>query len=138
MFIAQRMLFTDCRKTHTCSLLFFSFFSVTRALSRALKIVNITLPVATLPRRIITRRQTTTTPNPKPKQCKRTAARINTFNDASTQVSRIWCVCRRSSFGTMIMCNNPNCVIIWFHLRCVNMARAPKGDWFCHNCRLIR
>lgn len=44
-----------------------------------------------------------------------------------------FCVCRGVSFGDMIACDNPDCLIEWFHLPCVNLISAPK-KWFCPQC----
>ena len=32
---------------------------------------------------------------------------------------RIYCICRRQSFGKMIVCSNPHCKIEWFHYPCI-------------------
>lgn len=47
----------------------------------------------------------------------------------------IWCSCNRQAFGEMIACDNRNCTIKWFHLECVSLTEAPKGKWFCPDCR---
>ena len=33
------------------------------------------------------------------------------------------------------MCENDDWKISWFHFRCLKITRAPKGDWFCPDCR---
>lgn len=45
-----------------------------------------------------------------------------------------YCYCRVVSFGEMIACENPECLIEWFHLPCVGLQKAPKGKWFCKEC----
>ncbi|RPA88196.1 hypothetical protein BJ508DRAFT_202320, partial [Ascobolus immersus RN42] len=48
----------------------------------------------------------------------------------------VYCVCRRVSDGTMVMCDNPNCEKEWFHLGCVGLKQAPssKRKWYCPEC----
>lgn len=45
-----------------------------------------------------------------------------------------YCLCRGVSHGDMIACDNFECPIEWFHYSCVNLARAPKGKWYCGQC----
>jgi len=45
-----------------------------------------------------------------------------------------YCVCGQVSFGQMIMCDNKNCPIEWFHFQCVNLNAPPRGKWFCDRC----
>ena len=35
----------------------------------------------------------------------------------------------------MIDCDDPNCVIQWFHSPCVGVDKHPQGKWFCPTCR---
>ena len=35
----------------------------------------------------------------------------------------------------MIGCDNADCEIEWFHFKCMNITRAPRGNWFCKSCR---
>ena len=46
-----------------------------------------------------------------------------------------YCICQKWSFGQMIACDNPNCKIEWFHYSCVGLTSAPKGNWYCPDCR---
>jgi hypothetical protein len=34
----------------------------------------------------------------------------------------VYCTCRRVSFGNMIACENPDCLIEWYHFTCVNLT----------------
>jgi len=49
-----------------------------------------------------------------------------------------YCYCKGKDDGTrMICCDNDNCASgQWFHYRCVNIKRAPRGQWFCRECRV--
>lgn len=49
-----------------------------------------------------------------------------------------WCVCRQPSFGQMIFCDNPTCLIKWFHMDCVKIQVVPEGNWYCQNCNLLQ
>ena len=60
---------------------------------------------------------------------------INTSPESSLSVEKLWCVCRKPSSGDMIGCENLECETEWFHFECLNIRKAPKGAWFCPNCR---
>lgn len=50
----------------------------------------------------------------------------------------LWCVptlLLLSSAGEMIACDNPQCEMQWFHLGCVGLSEAPKGAWYCDQCK---
>ena len=47
----------------------------------------------------------------------------------------IYCTCRRVSFGDMVQCDAPHCHYEWFHFECVGVSQAPKGKWYCPQCR---
>lgn len=47
----------------------------------------------------------------------------------------VYCLCKQLSYGEMILCDNMQCAIQWFHFDCVNVQQNPKGKWFCPNCR---
>lgn len=46
-----------------------------------------------------------------------------------------YCLCSQVSYGEMIGCDNPDCLIEWFHFQCVRLIVKPKGKWFCPNCK---
>jgi len=50
-----------------------------------------------------------------------------------------YCTCGQISYGDMIACDNDGCAREWFHLACVGLARAPRGNakWYCEECREI-
>ena len=37
----------------------------------------------------------------------------------------------------MIGCDNPHCLLEWFHLGCVGLltTNRPRGKWYCPDCR---
>ena len=45
------------------------------------------------------------------------------------------CTCRGPSQDDMIACHNPDCPVQWYHYACVGLKRAPRGKWFCPDCR---
>uniref|UniRef100_A0A1X7UUA2 PHD-type domain-containing protein n=1 Tax=Amphimedon queenslandica TaxID=400682 RepID=A0A1X7UUA2_AMPQE len=47
----------------------------------------------------------------------------------------LYCICKKDRPGCMIACDNPSCKVEWFHYACVNIKRAPKGAWFCPDCK---
>ena len=53
--------------------------------------------------------------------------------ESSGNESELWCIYQvgGSVCGDMIECCNEHCEIKWFHLQCMSLAVAPKGDWYC-------
>ncbi|KRX61329.1 Bardet-Biedl syndrome 2 -like protein [Trichinella sp. T9] len=47
----------------------------------------------------------------------------------------IYCYCNQPSFGSMVACDSLTCKYEWFHYECVGVTEAPKGDWYCPDCR---
>ncbi|XP_041374186.1 uncharacterized protein LOC121387226 [Gigantopelta aegis] len=45
-----------------------------------------------------------------------------------------WCICAEVEYGRMIKCDNEDCPYQWFHYKCVNIRRKPRGKWFCASC----
>lgn len=43
----------------------------------------------------------------------------------------LFCLCNEPEYGKMIVCDNDDCEIVWFHYKCVNVRRKPSGEWFC-------
>ena len=50
----------------------------------------------------------------------------------------VYCYCQRVSFGEMVACDNPDCLIEWFHYECVGLDEPPKGKWYCKDCEELR
>lgn len=47
-----------------------------------------------------------------------------------------YCTCRQGQGrGRMIACDNNLCPIEWFHFKCVQVTRKPRGNWYCPGCR---
>ncbi|CAM9015187.1 unnamed protein product [Wickerhamomyces anomalus] len=59
---------------------------------------------------------------------------VNEVNDEDND-NHLYCICRRTSFGEMIGCDNPKCKYEWFHYSCVGLTRAPRGRWNCPLCK---
>ena len=47
----------------------------------------------------------------------------------------LYCFCQRMSYGSMIKCDNPRCKYQWFHFECLGITSAPKGKWYCPECK---
>lgn len=45
-----------------------------------------------------------------------------------------YCLCNQVSYGEMVGCDNPECLIEWFHYGCVGLTEAPEGKWYCPTC----
>ncbi|XP_033729776.1 uncharacterized protein LOC117318968 [Pecten maximus] len=45
-----------------------------------------------------------------------------------------WCLCSEPEYGRMIKCDSNDCPYQWFHYKCVNIRRKPRGKWFCTSC----
>lgn len=50
---------------------------------------------------------------------------------------RLYCHCRcpYDEVSEMIACDNKKCRVEWFHFDCVGITVAPKGNWYCPDCR---
>jgi len=46
----------------------------------------------------------------------------------------VYCSCKRVSWGQMVACENPDCVIEWYHFGCVGLKEEPS-IWYCPSCR---
>ena len=58
----------------------------------------------------------------------------NTDVDTGEDITKLWCYCNMPSFGDMVMCDNKNCTIQWFHFECLSIRNPPKGKWYCPSC----
>ncbi|KAK3988181.1 putative transcriptional regulatory protein [Cladorrhinum sp. PSN332] len=48
-----------------------------------------------------------------------------------------YCKCNGVSYGEMVACDGEGCAREWFHLECVGLKVAPKGNakWYCDECK---
>ena len=46
-----------------------------------------------------------------------------------------FCLCRQGEHGRMVACDNPNCLIEWYHYKCVGITKKHKGKWYCPSCK---
>ena len=49
-----------------------------------------------------------------------------------------FCYCHGPEEGLMIACDNPDCLIEWFHVRCLDLSCVPKGKWYCSDCSKLQ
>ncbi|AEO61404.1 hypothetical protein MYCTH_97015 [Thermothelomyces thermophilus ATCC 42464] len=49
----------------------------------------------------------------------------------------VYCYCNQVSYGEMVACDGEGCPREWFHLECVGLKVAPKGNakWYCEDCK---
>ncbi|KAL2759860.1 hypothetical protein ACRALDRAFT_1079185 [Sodiomyces alcalophilus JCM 7366] len=49
----------------------------------------------------------------------------------------VYCYCNSVSYGEMVACDAEDCEREWFHLECVGLKVAPKGNakWYCEPCK---
>ena len=64
--------------------------------------------------------------------------RLKHDDDDSDEENQVYCTCQKRSTGRMIACDNRQCKHKWFHYKCVGIKRAPKGDWFCTDCKIVK
>ncbi|CAC5424274.1 unnamed protein product [Mytilus coruscus] len=50
---------------------------------------------------------------------------------------KLWCFCAQVESGKMIYCDNEECPIQWFHYTCLGISCAPRGKWYCPDCRKL-
>ena len=58
----------------------------------------------------------------------------NTQNLQSGEKQKVYCKCKKPSFGDMIECENPRCPNgQWFHYSCVDISegKEPTSEWYC-------
>jgi hypothetical protein len=46
-----------------------------------------------------------------------------------------YCKCAYDEVSQMIGCDGDDCKIEWFHFECVGILMAPKGKWYCPECK---
>ncbi|KAF4634628.1 hypothetical protein G7Y89_g3481 [Cudoniella acicularis] len=48
-----------------------------------------------------------------------------------------YCYCNGVSYGEMVACDAGDCEKEWFHLECVGLKVAPRGNakWYCNDCK---
>lgn len=53
----------------------------------------------------------------------------------NSKTNVLWCVCKRPDTGEpMLQCDNDECAIQWYHLKCVSLTDVPEGLWLCPSC----
>ncbi|KAL3885168.1 hypothetical protein ACJMK2_025263 [Sinanodonta woodiana] len=49
----------------------------------------------------------------------------------------LWCFCNQVESGRMMCCDNDKCKLKWFHYLCLGISCAPRGKWYCPDCRKL-
>ncbi|UIZ23529.1 hypothetical protein KXD40_007922 [Peronospora effusa] len=82
--------------------------------------------------------------NQKNKKCKARGQEKPDNNDAGViqtkkRKGRLYCICKGSSYGNMIACDNKKCLdrSNWYHMSCVglNPLDEPPETWYCPPCQ---
>lgn len=60
---------------------------------------------------------------------------IESIVDHESDKENVYCICQGTSKGRMIACDNIRCKYQWFHYKCVDIKRAPRGSWYCPICK---
>ena len=61
-------------------------------------------------------------------------AAVNMSSSEDDDDDGTWCYCKSAKGGAMIECENVDCDIKWFHMKCLKIKNKPKGKWFCPTC----
>ncbi|KAK4238454.1 hypothetical protein C8A03DRAFT_33541 [Achaetomium macrosporum] len=58
-------------------------------------------------------------------------------DDEPVADDELYCFCNQGSYGEMVACDGEGCPREWFHLECVGLKVAPKGNakWYCEDCK---
>ncbi|KAL2116391.1 hypothetical protein VTJ04DRAFT_8558 [Mycothermus thermophilus] len=58
-------------------------------------------------------------------------------DDDQGQEDDVYCYCNQGSYGEMVACDGEGCPREWFHLECVGLRVAPRGNakWYCEDCK---
>ena len=46
-----------------------------------------------------------------------------------------YCLCKSFKPRIMVACDNPQCLIEWYHLSRDGLTVEPDGDWYCPFCQ---
>ena len=46
-----------------------------------------------------------------------------------------YCICHEKASNMMACCSNPECIIKWFHFKCVGLNSPPRNEWYCGECK---
>ena len=58
-------------------------------------------------------------------------------NSTDIATKKVFCYCRKPESDEMIGCDNEQCKMEWFHFKCLKLNKAPKGKWYCPDCRKL-
>lgn len=64
------------------------------------------------------------------------AVSLDTTGTTVTQ-EQTYCYCRGPEEGKMVACDNEQCSIEWFHMKCLKIKTLPRGKWYCPDCRKL-
>ncbi|WAR08661.1 LOW QUALITY PROTEIN: YNG2-like protein, partial [Mya arenaria] len=62
----------------------------------------------------------------------------NALQDTTKQTQEICTGGDQVESGQMVVCDNENCKIVWFHFTCLKLTNKPKAKkWYCPDCRRL-
>ena len=66
--------------------------------------------------------------------------RLENKDELPVLAPKRYCVCNSeyNSNENWIGCDSKNCKGEWFHYKCVNVKRPPKGSWYCPPCKKLK
>lgn len=56
------------------------------------------------------------------------------FTRENPNNNEIVCVCKKGSYGQMILCESDLCPIGWYHLSCTSLRKPQKTSFICKTC----
>ncbi|KAK6176048.1 hypothetical protein SNE40_014409 [Patella caerulea] len=75
--------------------------------------------------------------NPLTDVLRNASSKLNSDTSVANDGELTWCFCDQVESGKMICCENQNCKLQWFHYLCLGINCAPRGKWFCPDCRKL-
>ena len=63
---------------------------------------------------------------------------VNNPNNDKSGGQKLYWYCQTEEFGEMIACDSVTWSIEWFHVKCLELSKIPKGKWCCLVCQKLR
>ena len=75
-------------------------------------------------------------PSKRSKDCNSSNIAINE-TDVPSEDASVYCICLNNEIDSnMILCDNTNCIIKWYHYTCLGISVVPEGSWICPYCNI--
>ena len=66
-------------------------------------------------------------------QVRHTPATMSVPSGTSAGDKRV-CSCEAVPYGDMVLCDNDQCRVGWYHFACVGLGSKPLHEWYCREC----